>query len=149
LELNGRIYATIAIMPIAVILIGAVAFSHSAEAKKSKKFELKVYVSSIEPIGHKVLLHICMADDDSKCHGEKTVNLQKISNDGDKSRVLAGTFKIKQLTDLGPGDVSACGKLEDHGTVANDCTYGNHAKIGKNKYKEVLNYEDLLNELFK
>ncbi len=115
---------------------------------KSKKFEVKVYVTNIEEIGHKLLLHLCMKDDNDKCHGEKTVDLRKISDNGEKSRVLAATFVIKETKFLHPGDVAACGTLEDNGLVAHDCPFGQVQKVKAGKYKAVVDYRDLLKELF-
>jgi hypothetical protein len=140
--LNSRGLVIVAVVAIAILLVGSTAFSHSAEAK-NKESKIKVYVKNIDRINGKLSLNICIADDDSHCHGEKTINLQKASNGGKKSKILAATFKIKFSSnpsdEFGPGDVSACGKL----LGADECSYASLKKVKSNNYKATLDYNDL------
>ena len=149
----GKTIALITVIAIlGTMLVGASVFFHGTEASKkgSKTTQIKVYVKNLEKIDQRVGLWICMKDDDNKCHGEKTINLQ---NNGKKSKILAATFKIKFSSnpsdEFGPGDVSACDRLKGFGfDTANECVYANNVKVGKNKYKATLDYQDLLDELF-
>jgi ABC-type Na+ efflux pump permease subunit len=85
--LNSRGLVIVAVVAIAILLVGSIAFSHSVEAKKRKSSEIKVYVSNVREIKHKLLLRACIADDDDCFTKEKTIDLQKHS--GDKRATVA------------------------------------------------------------
>ena len=77
----------VAVVAIAILMVGSTAFSHNAEAKKRQPSEIKLLVSNVGEIKHKLLLSVCLADDDDCFTKEKTIDLQKHS--GDKRATVA------------------------------------------------------------
>ena len=149
---NKKILAVSAIL-ILVVSVGVIGgTTHEVEAK-AKTSTIKVYVDDIDGIFHKETLKVCIASDDGcLSKATKTVDLRKLSDGGDKSKVQVGIFKIKFSSnpddEFGPSDVSACGKLSVQGLSANDCAYASLKKVKSNQYKATIDYQDLSDRLY-
>ena len=99
---------------------------------KRKPSEIKVYVSNVEEIRNKLMLRVCIADDDDCFTKEKTIDLQKHS--GDKRATVATyhlTFSPKPEDLFSPSDVIACGMLKGHAHNGDDsvCSRFEKSKI--------------------
>ena len=124
--------------------MGSTAFSHNADAKKRKPSEIKVYVKNVEKIDHKLLLRVCITDDDDCITKEKTVDLKKHS--GDKRATVATyqlTFSGNPKDEFSPSDVLACGKLNGHPTNGDGSTCVGLEKVKSKHWKAVITYADL------
>jgi hypothetical protein len=138
-----------AVVAIAVLLVGSTAFSHSAEAKKRQPSEIKVLVLNVGEIKHKLLLRVCLADDDDCFTKEKTIDLQKHS--GDKRATVATyhlTFSPNPKDLFSPSDVIACGKLNGHAQNGDDSVCSSLKKVKSKHWIAVMSYEDLLKTSF-
>jgi hypothetical protein len=144
--MDSRGLLIVAVVAIAILLVGSTAFSHSAEAKKRKPSEIKVYVSNVGEIEQKLLLRVCISDDDDCFTKEKTTDLQKHS--GDKRATVATyqlTFSGNPEDEFSPSDVLACGKLNGHPTNSDDSVCVSLQKVKSKHWKAVMSYNDLLN----
>ena len=136
----------VAVMAIAILLVGSTAFSHS-EAKKRKSSEIKVYVSNVGEIKHKLLLTVCLAVDDDCFGKEKTIDLQEHS--GDKKATVATyhlTFSANPKDLFGPTDIIACGKLNGQPTNGDNSVCVGLQKVKSKHWKAVMSYKDLLDK---
>lgn len=144
--MNSRGLVIVAVVAIAILLVGSTAFSHSAEAKKRKPSEIKVYVKNVGQIKHKLLLRVCMADDDD-CFGKiKTTDLKKHS--GDKMATVATynlIFSGDPRDEFGPKDVLACGTLkgQPHNGGSGSVCVGIE-KVKSKHWKAELSYKNLV-----
>ena len=61
----------------------------------------------------------------------KTIDLTKASRGGDKTKILAATYKptFNPLDEFGSTDVHGCGKLVDHGITADESSCGALKKV--------------------
>ena len=136
------------ILAIAILLVGSTVVSHSAEAKKRKPSEIKVYVKNVEKIDHKLLLKVCSVDDDD-CFGKiKTVDLQKYS--GDKMAMVTTyhlTFSPNPKDLFAPDDVGACGKLNGRPTNSDQNPCADLQKVKSKHWKAVITYADLFERM--
>ena len=144
--MDSRGLLIVAVVAIAILLVGSTAFSHSADAKKRKPSEIKVYVSNVGEIKQKLLLRVCLTDDDDCFTKEKTTDLQKHS--GDK-RAAVATYQLTFSGDpkdlFSPSDVLACGKLNGHPTNGDNSVCVGLEKVKSKHWRAVMSYKDLLN----
>ena len=144
--MNSRGLVIVAVVAIAILLVGSTAFSHSVEAKKRQPSEIKVYVSNVGEIKQKLLLRVCLADDDDCFTKEKTTDLQKHS--GDKRATVATyqlTFSANPKDLFSPSDVIACGTLNGHPTNGDNSVCSSLEKVKSKHWRAVISYKDLLN----
>jgi hypothetical protein len=144
--MDSRGLLIVAVVAIAILLVGSTAFSHSADAKKRKPSEIKVYVSNVGEIKQKLLLRVCLTDDDDCFTKEKTTDLQKHS--GDKRATVATyqvTFSANPEDLLSPSDVLACGKLNGHPHNGDNSVCVGLEKVKSKHWRAVMSYKDLLN----
>ena len=105
-----------------------------------------MYVSNVGEIKQKLLVRVCIADDDDCFTKVKTTDLQKHS--GDK-RVTVVTYQLtfsanpKDL--FSPSDVLACGKLNGHPTNGDEQRCSDLEKVKSKHWRAVISYNDLLN----
>ena len=144
--MDSRGLLIVAVVAIAILLVGSTAFSHSAEAKKRKPSEIKVYVSNVGEIKQKLLLRVCISEDDDCFTKEKATDLQKHS--GDK-RATVATYQLTFSGDpkdlFSPSDVLACGKLNGHPTNGDNSVCVGLQKVKSKHWRAVVSYNDLLN----
>ncbi len=144
--MDSRGLLIVAVVAIAILLVGSTAFSHSVEAKKRQPSEIKVYVSNVGEIKQKLLLRVCIADDDDCFTKEKTTDLQKHS--GDKRATVATyqlTFSANPEDLFSPSDVLACGKLNGHPTNGDNSVCVGLQKVKSKHWRAVMSFHDLLN----
>lgn len=145
--MNNKGLVTVAVVAIAILLVGSTAISHSVEAKKRKPSEIKVYVSNVGVIKQKLLVRVCLADDDDCFTKVKTTDLKKHS--GDNRATVATyslTFSGNPADEFSPSDVIACGTLNGQPTNGGDNSVCSSLEKVKSKHwRAVISYEDLLN----
>src|SRR6476619_1046156 len=143
----GKSIALIAVIAIlGTMLVSGNIFFHGVEAKKRQPSEIKVYVSNVGEIKQKLLLRVCISDDDDCFTKEKTTDLQKHS--GDK-RATVATYQLTFSGDpkdlFSPSDVLACGKLNGHPTNGDNSVCVGLQKVKSKHWRAVMSYNDLLN----
>jgi hypothetical protein len=145
---NNKITLSLVIAILAVALIASTAIAGAAAeaANKRKPSEIKVYVTNIGVIKHKLVLKVCLVDDDD-CFGKvKTIDLQKYS--GEK-RVAVATYQVtfspNPDDEFSPTDIGVCGKLNGNPTNGDSSACTNLVKVKSKHWKAVLSYKELLN----
>jgi len=143
--LRGRnvLYLAIGIIAISLIMASCAGFQN-VEAKKSKQYKVRIFVSNAHLLGRDVIVDVLVQKSNQHVITEATVNAEAIIAKANSDYVRIKTLTVKDKSGQHPGQVFVCASAEG-ANISPFCESPSH--LNSNQYNVEFDYNTIVQDL--